>query len=417
MQLTDTKIRNSKPGDRPHKLYDGDGLVLIVNPNGSRRWTFRYRFDGKEKSLALGPYPRIGLKDARKRRDAARDLLDDGRDPSAERKAEKTRKHTAAENSFEAIALEWHKQNVHTWTPGYWKKVQRRLEMNMFPALGKRPITEIDAPELLAVVRKIEKRGAVDLSHKMLQAYGQVARYAIATGRLKSDISRDLRGALAPHKKKHQPAVKPEELPELLRAIAGYEEIGGERPTRLALQLLALTFVRTSELIQAEWSEIDLNTKMWTIPAARMKMGADHMVPLSRQSIAILKELKELSGGSRFVFPGRSRIVPMSNNAMLFALYRMGYRGRQTGHGFRTCASTILNEHEWGEDVVERQLAHVEQNEVRGAYNRAKHISKRVKMMQWYADHLDSLRDGGGAGGDHGGKDSSNVIPLVKRAS
>lgn len=405
MALTDIKIRSLKPTGKAFRVRDGDGLFMLVSPTGGRLWRFRYRFDGKEKSLGLGVYPRVSLKDARKRRDNARDLLDDGRDPSAERKTEKVRKHTSAENSFEAVALEWHKQNVHTWTPGYWKKVLRRLEMNMFPALGKRPITEIEAPELLAVARKIEKRGAFDLAHKMTQAYGQIARYAIATGRLKSDVSRDLRGALTTHKKKHQPAVKPEELPDLLRAIAGYEEIGGEKQTRLALQLLTLTFVRTRELIEAEWAEINLDTAMWTIPAARMKMGADHVVPLARQSIAILNELKELAGGSRFVFPGRNRIVPMSNNAMLFALYRLGYRGRQTGHGFRTCASTILNEHEWGEDVVERQLAHVEQNEVRGAYNRAAHISKRVKMMQWYADYIDATRDGGTHGGDtHEGK-------------
>lgn len=240
----------------------------------------------------------------------------------------------------------------------------------------------MDAPELLEVVRPIEERGAHDLAHRVLQVCGQVFRYGIATGRCSRDIARDPRGALTPHQKKHQAAVTPEELPKLLSAIDGYESIG-DRQTRLALQLLSLTFVRTNELIGARWPEFDLDQGIWVVPAARMKMKTEHVVPLSRQAIAILEELKALGGGSRFVFPGRNRDKPISNDTMLFALYRLGYKGKMTGHGFRAVASTMLNEQgKYRADVIERQLAHCERNDVRGAYNRAEYLPERTKMMQ-----------------------------------
>jgi integrase len=291
----------------------------------------------------------------------------------------------ADENSFEAVARDWYGKQVHTWVPGHAADVLRRLETNVFPYIGRRPIGEIEAPELLAAVRKIEARGAYDLAHRALQVCGQVFRYGIATGRCKRDIAADLRGALTPHKARHQAAIRPEELPELLRAIAGYERIG-DRQTQLALQLVVLTFVRTSELIGATWEEFDLEHGVWVIPAQRMKMNAEHVVPLSRQALSTLADLKLIGGGSRFVFPGRNRDRPMSNNTMLFALYRLGYKGKMTGHGFRAVAATILNEQGWRADVIERQLAHCERNEVRGAYNRAQYLPGRVKMMQAWAD-------------------------------
>jgi integrase len=375
------------------KLHDGDGLYLWVYQDGRKYWRMRYWQAGKEKSLSLGVYPKVSLSDARGRRDELRKQLQADLDPSAERKAENLRKKLAAENSFEAVAREWYGKQVHIWVPHHASDVKRRLENNIFPTLGKRPIGEIEPPELLQTLRKIEARGAYDLAHCVLQVCGQVFRYGIATGRCSRNLSTDLRGALTPHKKKHQAAVRPEELPDLLRAIAKYDETGGKQ-TQLALQLLAQTFVRTNELIGAEWAEFDLNNALWIIPAGRMKMKAEHIVPLSRQALAMLVELKEISCGSRFVFPGRNRDKPISNNTMLFALYRLGYKGKMTGHGFRAVASTILNETGFNSDVIERQLAHCERNEVRGAYNRAEYMPERKRMMQHWADYLDGLESG-----------------------
>jgi integrase len=375
------------------KLHDGDGLYLWVYLDGRKYWRMRYWQVDKEKSLSLGVYPKVPLSDARKKRDELRKQLEADLDPSAERKATNQRKKLANVNSFEAVALEWYDKQVHTWVAHHASDVKRRLESNIFPTLGKRPIDQINALELLETIRKIETRGSYDLAHRVLQVCGQVFRYGIATGRCTRNLSTDLRGALTPHVKKHQSAVRPEELPVLLRAIAKYDEIG-DKQTRLALQLLAQTFVRTNELIGAEWAEFDLENALWIIPAGRMKMKTEHIVPLARQSLAILAELKEISGSSRFVFPGRNRDKPISNNTMLFALYRMGYKGKMTGHGFRAVASTILNETGFKPDVIERQLAHCERNEVRGAYNRAEYLPERKLMMQHWADYLDGIVKG-----------------------
>ncbi len=392
--LSDAKCKNAtSQGKAVRKIPDAGGLYLWVYADGRKYWRMRYWLAGKEKSLSLGVYPAISLKKARARRDEERKRLDNNLDPSAERRAEKLRLKSAAENSFEAVAREWFKKQVHTWVPGHADDVRRRLEKNAFPALGRRPIEQIDAPELLAAIRKIEERGAYDLAHRVLQVCGQVFRYGIATGKCKRDLARDLKGALTPHKKTHQAAVRPEELPALLQAIGRYDETG-DRQTRLALQLLVLTFVRTNELIGAEWPEFDLEAGIWTVPAARMKMKAEHIVPLSKQAVAILFELREIGGGSRFVFPGRHREKPISNNTMLFALYRLGYKGKMTGHGFRAVASTILNETGFRPDVIERQLAHCERNEVRGAYNRAEYLPERVKMMQSWANLIDAMVKG-----------------------
>ena len=318
--LTDAKCRNAtSEGNKLRKLADGGGLYLWVHADGRKYWRLRYYMAGKEKTLSLGVYPKVSLKDARAKRDTERKRLNDNLDPSAERRAEKMRVRIAAENSFEAVAREWFGKQLHTWVPGHAADVKRRLEKNVFPFIGRRPIAQIDAPELLEAVRKIEARGSYDLAHRVLQVCGQVFRYGVATGRCTRDIVPDLRGALTPHKAKHQAAVKPEELPDLLRAIAGYDQLG-DKQTRLALQLLALTFVRTNELIGAEWSEFDLEAGIWVVPAARMKMKTEHVVPLSRQAITILEELRAISGGSRFVFPGRHRARPISNNYALCAI-------------------------------------------------------------------------------------------------
>lgn len=393
--LTDAKCRNATSGDNSiRKLTDGGGLYLWVYADGRRYWRFRYWQGGKEKSLSLGVYPATNLKDARKKREAERRRLDANLDPSAERQAEKARTKVAVANSFEAIAREWFQKMRNTWVDGHADDVLRRLEGNIFPKIGRRPISQIDAPELLAALRPMEERGAYDLAHRVLQVCGQVFRYGIATGRCSRNLTADLRGALTPHKKKHQAAVRPEEFPDLLRAIAGYEQIG-DKQTRLALELLVLTFTRTNELIGATWSEFDMKAAIWAVPAERMKMKAEHLVPLATQAIAILEALREIGGGSRFVFPGRNRDKPISNNTLLFALYRLGYKGKMTGHGFRAVASTMINETGlFRPDVIERQLAHSERNEVRGAYNRAEYLPERKKMMQAWANHIEILRKG-----------------------
>ena len=387
--LTDAECRNAKcVGVSVRKLHDGEGLYLWVFPDGRKYWRMRYSLAGKEKSLSVGVFPKVSLKDARAKRKTVREHLGDKRDPSAERRAEKRKVQFAHANSFEAVALEWFENRRHTWVDHHAADVERRLRGNVFPSLGARPISEVEASELLDAVRKIESRGSYDLAHRVLQVCGQVFRYGIHTGRCKHDLSANLRGALTPHVKKNQASVRPEELPKLLRDIAGYETIG-DRQTRIALQLLALTFVRTNELIGALWSEIKVEEALWIIPAQRMKMRAEHMVPLSKQSVSLLAELKPIAGSSKFLFPGRNVAKTISNNTMLFALYRLGYKGQMTGHGFRAVASTILNESGFRSDVIERQLAHCERNAVRGAYNRAEYLSERKTMMQWWADYVD----------------------------
>ncbi len=413
MALTDKTVASAKTGEKPYKLSDEKGLFLLISPiqrNGARKasklWRFKYRFGGKEKLLAFGAYPEVSLAEARKRRDRARELVAKEVDPSEERRRERRVLSQKASNSFEAVAREFVDAYANRWSAVYKNDVLHRLSVNIFPYIGNRPISAIEAPELLEVLRKMEGRGALDLARKMKQLCGQVFRYGLATSRCSRDPSADLKGALTPPKPKHMAAVRPEDLPELLYRIDRYD---GEPQTRLGLQLLALTFVRTNELIGAEWPEFDFEKHLWTVPASRMKrvrgVSLDHLVPLSRQSLEVLHSLKELNGSMRFVFAGRNLKAPMSNNTLLYALYRLGYHSRMTGHGFRTVASTILNEarergaHRCGADVIERQLAHQERDDVRGAYNRAQYLLQRVQMMQWWGDHLDSLRRGFGESG------------------
>jgi integrase len=403
MPLTAVAIRNARPGRKPRRLYDSGGLYLEISPLGSRWWRFAYRFGGKRKLISLGVFQDVPLAMARERRDAARKLLAGGQDPSTQRQIEKRSAASDAANSFEAVAREWYGKQLHTWVPSHASDVLRRLEVNLFPLIGATPISELTAPALLSALRRVEHRGAHDLAHRILQVAGQVLRYGIATGRCERDLSIDLRGALTPHQGKHQAAIKPEELPALLRAIEGYAQLG-DRLTSLALRLLALTFVRTGELIGAQWEEMDTDSASWIIPAERMKMKAEHVVPLARQAMEILRELRPISKGSRYVFPGRNPDKPISNNTMLFALYRLGYKGKMTGHGFRSVASTMLNEAGFRGEVIERQLAHSERDEIRCAYNRAEYLPERRAMMQQCADMLDALGQG------------AKVIPLQRRA-
>jgi integrase len=392
--LSDAECKKStSEGRRIRKLSDGGGLYLWIYEDGSKYWRLRYWIARKEKSLSLGIYPFISLKEARSKRDELRKQLESNLDPAAERRAAKVRSHLANANSFENVANEWYRKQVNIWKPHHAKDVLRRLQANIYPHIGKRPLADIEAPELLMTIQKIESRGAFDLAHRVLQVCGQVFRYGIATGRCKRDIAADLRGALTPHKARHQPAVRPEELPDLMRAISNYEQIG-DRQTRLALQMLAHTFVRTSELIEAQWIEFNLDKALWTIPAERMKMKTDHIVPLTRQTLAMIDELRELAGRSRYVFPGRNPQKPISNNTLLYALYRLGYKGKMTGHGFRAVASTILNESGFNADVIERQLSHSERNEIRGAYNRAEYLKDRISMMQHWSDYLNAVTKG-----------------------
>lgn len=391
MPLSDTAIRSARPGARPVKLSDGGGLYLLLTPTGSRLWRMKYRFAGKEKLLALGTYPTVTLKDARDRREEARKKLAAGYDPSEARKAQKRADKDKAANSFEVVAREWFQLTKVKWEAEYAKLIMHRLERDMFPFLAKRPINEITAVELLAALRKIEKRGAVDTAHRSLQKCGQIFRYAVVTGRADRNPTVDLREALKPAPKQHYASIKdPKEVGALVRAIHGYQ---GAFETKCALLIGMLTFVRPGELRKAEWTEFDLVQGEWRIPGTRMKMKEQHLVPLSKQAVAILQKLHAVNGHGRFLFPSvRTSERPMSENTVNAALRRLGYtRGEVTGHGFRSTASTLLNELGWPGDAIERQLSHGERDEVRGAYNFAEYLPVRKKMMQAWADYLDTL--------------------------
>lgn len=390
--LTDILIRKTTAPGKPTKLMDERGLYLILTPTGGRWWRFRYGFAGKEKLLSLGTYPDVSLKAAREARDDARRALAKGIDPSAARQREKRERAEANANDFEVVAREWLENVRPKWAAVYHSDTLKRFEAFVFPGIGRRPITEVAAPELLAVLRKIEKRGTVETAHKVARACGQVFRYGIASGRCERNPAADLRGALkARPKPQHMAALPATELPTFLAKIDGYD---GELQTQLALRLMALTFVRTTELRSATWTEIDLEKAEWTIPAERMKTQAPHHVPLSRQAVAAFRKLQEMNGKWPWVFAGRAPTKPMSKNTMLFALYRMGYHSRMTGHGFRALASTALNEMGYRPDVIERQLAHTERNAVRAAYHRSQYLEERKTMMQAWADFLDTQREG-----------------------
>lgn len=395
MPLSDVAIRNAKPADKSIRLFDERGLYLEVAPSGGKWWRFKYRFGGKEKRLSLGVYPDVGLKDARQRRDEARKLVAAGIDPGENRKAQRQAKTDQAANSFEVVAREWYAKYEPTWTEGHSSKIISRLERDIFPWIGARPIAELKAPELLACLRRVEERGALETAHRALQNCGQVMRYAIATGRADRDIATDLRGALPPVKPSHHAAItEPKKIAELLRAMDAYE---GTFTTKCALRLAPMFFVRPGELRKAEWSEINLEKAEWNIPASRMKMRESHLVPLCTQAVEILTELHASTGKGRYVFPGaRTSGRPMSDNAILAALRRMGYaKDEMSGHGFRAMARTILDEILGVRpDYIEHQLAHAVRDPNGRAYNRTAHLEARRNMMQQWADYLDKLKAG-----------------------
>jgi len=399
MPLTDKKVRNARAeSPKPfQKFFDERGMYLLVTAKGQKYWRMDFRLHGKRKTAALGAYPEISLKEARERRDNARKLIRNGQDPIQVRKAVLRTAAGVAANSFETIAREWIEKFRRGWAESHAEKVLGRLERNVFPYLGGRPIADISAPELLTCLRRIEAKGTYETAHRTKQNCGQVFRYAIATGRALRDTAADLKGALAPRPKDrhHASITEPRAIGGLLRAIEGYD---GAPAVRAALQVLPLVFVRPGELRYAQWSEIDLDAAEWRIPASRMKSRQTHIVPLSTQAVAILRALHPLTSRGKLLFPSiRSLSRPISENTINAALRRLGYsKDQMTGHGFRSMASTRLNEMGWNRDAIERQLAHAERDDVRAAYNFAEHLPERRRMMQAWADYLDGLKAGGG---------------------
>jgi integrase len=400
--LTDKAIRALKPTEKPYKASDSLGLYLLIQPTGSRLWRFKYRFGGKEKLAALGAYPEVGLADARARRDELRRLHGSGVDPVAHRKATRVAQVAATENSLELVALEWFEKKSPGWVPKHSVKIIERLRRDIFPWLGSRPVAEVTAPEVLAVLRRIEERGAIETAHRALGDISAIFRYAVATARVLSDPCRDLRGALAPRRKRHLAAITdPTKIPDLLRVMDGYQ---GGLVVRCALRLAPLVFVRPGELRSARWADIDLEAANWCFSAS--KTGQGHIVPLSTQAVAILRELQPLTGHRELVFPGaRSPQRPMSENTVNAALRSLGIeRDAMCGHGFRAMARTVLEEHlKFPAHLIEAQLAHAVRDANGRAYNRTTHIDERRRMMQKWADYLDALR-------------SPKVTPLIRTA-
>jgi len=391
--ITDVKIRASKPKDKPYKLADGKGLHLTITPEGGRWWRLRYRHGGKEKMLSLGTYPEVGLGTARDRRDAARKLIANGIDPSAERKASKS----CAADTFEAMAREFMEKKRRKITDSTWQRDMDQLERIYFPSLGSRPISTIGAPDLLASLRRVEKAGNVETAHRARGLAGRVFRYAIASGKAHHDVAADLRGALEPAIKRSYPAITdPSEVGALMRAIHGYT---GHDVAAAALKLAPLLFVRPGELRKAEWAEFNLegDEPLWRIPAEKMKARREHLVPLCPQAVDILDELQLVSGHRIYVFPAIGQANrPMSENTLGAALLRLGYsRDTMVAHGFRSMASTLLNEQGWHPDLIELQLAHKDKDETRRTYNRAARLPDRRKMMTAWANYLDELKASG----------------------
>ncbi len=391
MKLSDKACKAAKSKETTYKLFDGGGLFLEVMPNGSKLWRLKYRYLGKEKRISLGAYPVISLADARDGRDKAKKQLLQGQDPSGAKKEKQREAIRNAGNTFKAIALEWHEKQQGRWTPTHAKNVMRRMDVDIFPYIGKRPIADIDAPELLDVLRRIEARGALDVTARVKQISGQVFRYGIATGRCQRDPSADLKGALKTGKTTSYACLDIKEMPEFLEKL----ERNDARlfpTTRRAIKILMFTFVRTGELIYSTWDEFDLDSATWEIPGWRMKMRCPHIVPLSSQVISLLKEQKRETEhlNTPWVFPSQVRPKDsISNNTILFAIGRMGYKKRMTGHGFRALAmSNIKEKLGYRHEVVDRQLAHAHRNKIDRAYDRAQFLDDRRKMMQEWADYI-----------------------------
>lgn len=389
MVLTDVKLRALKGKLAPYKVSDSEGLCVLVTPNGSKLWRLAYRCDGKQKTLALGKYPGVSLLKARQGRDAAKQLLQDGKDPSVERGVQKRKRTLAASNTFSAVANEWFEQSRSRWVASYSSRLKSRLDEDLIPHLGKLPIAEIEPIEVLDVIRKIEQRGAVEMARRILQMASAIFAYGVATARCPRNPVLDIKGALVTVKPtKHRAAMPASELPAFMSKLASYD---GNKITQLAMKLVVLTFVRSAELRFARWSEIeDLDgpEPLWRISAERMKMRRVHLIPLAPHAVAVLRVLHKLTGKSEYLFPAPTKSGVISENTLIYALYRMGYHSRATVHGFRSTASTILNENHFNRDWIEMQLAHFDGG-VRGIYNAAEWLSGRRTMMRWWADYLD----------------------------
>lgn len=393
MPLTDAKLRALKARSAPIKVSDAEGLYVLITPGGSKLWRLAYRFGGKQKTLALGHYPTVLLSDARKARTAAKQLLQNGTDPSEANKAERLKRSIAAANTFEAVANEWFEKKRGRWVDSYSSRLRSRLDDDLLPILGKRPIASIEPLEVLDAIRRIEKRGAIEMAKRVMQMASGIFRYGVATARCQRDPTVDLKGALKPaNPPKHRIALPVKELPTFMGAVENYD---GDVITRLALRLIVLTFVRTAELRFARWSEFEKienpREAIWRISPERMKMRRAHLVPLAPQAIAVLQELRRHSGSSDNLFPAPTKLGVISENTLIFALYRMGYHRRATVHGFRSTASTVLNEAEFNRDWIEMQLAHFD-GSVRGIYNAAEWLAGRRQMMCWWANYLDGKR-------------------------
>lgn len=393
--LSDTAIRKATPRSAAYRMTDGRGLYLMVTPAGGKLWRWKYRHGGLEKLISFGGYPDVSLVDARERHGAARKLLASGVDPMAQRKAEKVTAALGDAHSFKVVALLWHSHWKVNKSEQHADSTRRRLENNVYPRLGARPIDEIEAPELVQMVKGIEARGVGDLAKRSMQTTGQIFRYGIAHGYCRRNPAADIKpgDVLKPLVTVNLARIDATALPKLLRDIEVYR---GKVITRLAMKLMNLVFLRTSELIGGLWSEVDFEGKQWRIPVERMKKKTPHIVPLSTQALEILELLKSVTGGGELMFPGDiDHRQTMSNNTILFALYRMGYKGDMTGHGFRGLASTILYENGFEEEHVELQLAHIKRNKVRAAYDHAKYLKQRAVMMQWWGDYLEQTQRGG----------------------
>ncbi|WP_350316374.1 tyrosine-type recombinase/integrase [Pectobacterium aroidearum] len=393
MPLNARQIETAKPQDKEYKLTDGAGLYLLIKPNGAKYWRLKYRVAGKEKKLSIGVYPDISLAEARLKREEARKIVASGGDPSEQKQVERQAKKINIDNTFKAIALEWHEYKRPNWSKGYAEDLMEAFENDIFPDIGKRPIAEIKPLEMLTSLRKLEKRGVLDKLRKIRQACNQVFRYAIVTGRAENNPASELASALPPPKATHYPHLLPDELPDFLRALSTYS---GSKVTQLATRILMLTGVRTIELRQAEWKEFDFEKQLWEVPKERMKMRRPHLVPLSDQVIDALQQLYAVTGRYNLVFPGRNDITkPMSEASINQVLKRIGYHGKATGHGFRHTMSTILHEQGYNTAWIELQLAHVDKNTIRGTYNHAQYLEQRRGMLQWYGNFIDGLEHEG----------------------
>ncbi|PLY35802.1 integrase [Pectobacterium carotovorum] len=392
MKLNARQVETAKPKEKPYKMADGGGLYLLVKTNGSRYWRLKYRIDGKEKLLALGVYPDVSLADARAKRDEARKGIAGGIDPLEAKKEQKVEREAQVKNTFQEIALEWHNMKVKKWSAGYASDILEAFNKDVFPFIGQRPVADIKPLELLNVLKNMEDRGATEKAKKVRQRCGEVFRYAIVTGRAEYNPAPDLTSAMQGHESTHYPFLTTEELPAFFKALAGYS---GSELMVLAARLLIITGLRTGELRGALWSEIDTKKALWEISAERMKMRRPHIIPLSTQALAIIEQIRAMTGQFPLLFPGRNDPSKTMSEASINQVFkRIGYTGRVTGHGFRHTMSTVLHEQGYNTAWIETQLAHVDKNAIRGTYNHAQYLDGRREMLQWYADYMVSLENG-----------------------